>query len=322
MLHSNEEYAFTSTLRLSSLSRQRLLLTCALIPSARVMCIAIVSFMLQFASLQSAMAVEPDAANDAAEPVPVETATTADSIVLLGVFVDGKADKGLRDVVTDRLSRLGQDVTLAPEHENQGCKQTACYAEVSTRKNASRVLRVDVYESSNRRYFVEGTIYERAKGSSRPSSAGCDDCSSENLRALLGDLAARLVTTPDKPAVRPPPRQLVSGGAPQPAIALIPSPVPPPRPLSRWTPGRIALVTVLSTLTGAALIGTIVSGTTSAGVGMNQQVCTLDEKVRPTMPPPCISRTALTVASGLLTGLSATGLALSLQQILGKEAAF
>lgn len=326
MLYSSEQHRFfTSTLRLSPPLRKNLSRTSVLIHMARVMSIAAMSIMLQFGSLQSALAgTESGTPSDVAEPASPDAATAADPIVLLGVFIDGKSEKGLRDVVTDRLSRLGEEVTLVQEYELLACKQTACYAEISTRKNASRVLRIDVYESSARRYFVEGAIYERAKGSSRSSSAGCDDCSSDNLRGLLGDLAARLVTAPDKPAVRVSPQLPAKSSAPPQTTLTIETPPapPPPRLRSRWTPGRIALVTLLSTVTGAALIGTIVTGTTSVGVGTDAQICTLDQQEKPQMAPPCISRTALTITGGVLTALSGAGLALSLNQFLGKETAF
>jgi len=252
--------------------------------------------------------------------------------MLLGVFNEqGKLEKTLRDTILDRLTRLGEDITAAPEANDLAtCKQVVCYAEISTRTNASRLLRVDVYESAARRYYFEGALYEHGKGSSRTANGSCDDCSSENLRAVLGDLTARLVTTNEKPVPRPANKADGSLPLPEHPPQLIPTvqpsgaiPSPGPR-RSHWTPGRIALVTLLSAVTGVTLLGTILVGTAKPEPEGEaaKWLCTLDEKTAPTKQPPCISQTALTVSGSLLTGLSAASLALTLQQTLSKEASY
>lgn len=239
-------------------------------------------------------------------------------IVLLGVYIDGKPDRVLRDAVSDRLTRLGEEVKNAQESaELSVCKQTGCYAEMSTRNSVLRVLRLDIYESAARRYYIEGALYDRATNAVRTSSGSCEDCSSENLRATLADLAGRLVNP--APAVKATPKaQPSSKSAPEAklqeavATAIAPPVAAPPRAASRWTRGRIALVTLTSVLTAASLVSTIALGASAQGSGANQQLCTLDQNDPLSSAPPCISRTAVIVTGSIFTGLSATGLAVSL----------
>lgn len=246
---------------------------------------------------------------------------------IVGVFFDDKPEKSLRKVVIDRLSRLGEDVKPGEDAtELTKCKQAVCYAEIAARSSAARVLRMDVYESASRRYYLEGVIYSNANGAVRTSNGSCDDCSSENLRAMLSDLAARLVAP--EPTARPPestaqtPKLDPGERMPKldPGERIAP---PPPAPLvdkpRRWTPGRMALITLLSAVTGAMLIGTIALGTMHpAGGGSDPGFCLRDEKQSESegMGQKCLSQPRQIAIGSILTGVSAAGLALNLYLIL------
>ncbi|MFO0576904.1 MAG: hypothetical protein U1A78_23115 [Polyangia bacterium] len=256
-------------------------------------------------------------------PAEPPAAAAAGPIALLGVFTNARPDKTLRDTVFDRLTRLGEEISLVPESaDSQDCKQVACYADFSLRHGAPRILRVDVYESTPRRYYLEAALYDQARGSARTSKGSCDDCSSENLRAVLGDLTARLVAA-SEPTTRlsvPPESPPLSGSLPLVTTATAGTASPSvPRP--RWTSPRIALVAVLSALTAATLLGTVVMGTRDVPGSGQKWLCTLDDKQRPKTAEdlPCISRTQWAIGGGVLTGLSAAGLALTLQQILRSD---
>lgn len=240
-------------------------------------------------------------------------------VMLLGVFAGEKADKSLRDAVIDRLTRLGEEVSLALDSvELIDCRQVACYAEISARLNAQRLLRVDVYESTPRRYYLEGVLFERQTGSTRSAKSSCEDCSSESLRAALGDMTARMVAGGE------PVQRSRSGGnhdisPPSPPSPPRPSPVSPdrkPLPRQRWTPERITLVTLLSTLSAATLVGTILLPARAPATDSN--FCSVDRMIT-SDDFRCFNVATWTIGGTVLTALSTTSLALTLRQFLHKE---
>lgn len=248
----------------------------------------------------------------AGEPAP------AGPVVLLGVFANERSDRSLRDSVLDRLTRLGEEVSATPDSADHAtCKQTSCYAEISARIGAKRLLRVDIYESSPRRYYLEGSLFETASGSIRSAKGSCDDCSGENLRTVLSDLAARILSVREPAPRHASPESTPSARTPPWMPAVESGARSRPAPPSGWTPPRIALVTVLSTLTATMLIGTVVIGTRPIPSGGSRSLCVTDG-TRPSNPEffPCASQPLWIAGASVLTGLSAAGLGLSLYPAL------
>lgn len=276
--------------------------------------IVAVNAIFCFAASRLAAAAEEGDSDHATvgQTVPSEPPAASGPVLLLGVFLEEKADKSLRNAVVNRLTRLGEEVRLAPETVDFiECKQTACYAEISAKLNVQRVFRVDVYESTPKRYYLEGVVYDQQTGNARSAKSSCEDCSGESLRTRLGDMAVRVVAGGEPAQVAPDPKPIIPPPAP---------PHPPvPAPRTRWTPERITLVTLLSTLTAATLVGTVLLP--SIAPSKESSYCSLDTGIKPSEGNfRCVNIASWTIGGIVLSGLSTTSLALTLRQFSHKEA--
>lgn len=275
-------------------------------------CITIVYTLFSVAHGLPARATTTDSATEQVSP---DAPLRSGPVVLLGVFANEKSDRSLREAVIDRLTRLGEDVTPAVDSpELVDCKQAACYTEVSLKTNVQRLLRVDVYESRPRRYYLEGALFEQQTGNTRTAKSSCEDCSSESLRTALGDMTVRIVAggepaqrvhLPEKSEITPPAPPVI-------AASLV-------TPRRRWRPERIGLVALLSTLTATTLVGTILLP--SLAPSKDSNFCSVDSGIKPTSDNfRCVSMTSWTIGGTILTALSTSSLALTVRQFLRKDA--
>ena len=272
----------------------------------------------------SVRAVEPQ------EPSPLPTVVAAvgqpqrtDKVLLIGPLLDGKPDRSLREGVIDRLMRLGQELVVSESPEAQSCESNDCLLGFAQQQQATGVLRVEVFASAPRRYQLKVSSADATRGSVRRADSSCIDCSVQNLRGMVADFAAQLLTSENEPSLSmsksvvtdPPPVR------PEELNPLAVRPAPILVPPSRWTGSSVAAITALSVLTVISAVGTIALGTSnSPGKTDNQQLCLVDEAAPPTGPPPCVGKPALLVVGGAMTALSGlSALAIAIRITIGSS---
>jgi len=292
------------------------------LPRFTVGCLMVALFLC--GRIGSVRAVEPQ------EPSPLPTVVAAvgqpqrtDKVLLIGPLLDGKPDRSLREGVIDRLMRLGQELVVSESPEAQSCESNDCLLGFAQQQQATGVLRVEVFASAPRRYQLKVSSADATRGSVRRADSSCIDCSMQNLRGMVADFAAQLLTSENEPSLSmsksvvtdPPPVR------PEEMNPLAVRPAPILVPPSRWTGSSVAAITALSVLTVISAVGTIALGTSnSPGKTDNQQLCLVDEAAPPTGPPPCVGKPALLVVGGAMTALSGlSALAIAIRIKIGSS---
>lgn len=231
------------------------------------------------------------------------------------VFVDGKVDKLLRAGLADRMARIGEDAEPADDLDSlNDCREAVCVKEHI--RADRRVLIVHISTNGNRRYFLEGLLMEPNAGSLRTAQTACEECSNENLRGVLGDLASQLLVhpAPSKPqnrepglAAAPPPRSPPTSAG---ATAVAPAAQTDKGGRRVWTPRKIALLALLSGAALATLTTTLVL--TASSFPYNKPHVCLMEDAPPDKPIPfCWSAVGLVTAGFAVTAVLGGGIGLA-----------
>lgn len=260
---------------------------------------------------QPAPEPQPQVAAPPASPSP-PPGPGAMSRLSVSVYVDGKADKPQREWLLDRLARLGEDASALDVPGLASCRSAGCLAEYA--EPGRRLLLVHVTSQGSSRYFVEGFLKSPSDPAAQIAQSACEDCSPENLRSLVGDLAARVLTEPTPPA------------SPHPAGASSSLPLastPPGQPgqpatsgersAATWTPRRIVTVASLSLVTGLTAGLTLTLAIAGLGPGKTN-VALLPDKPGPEMTWPndlpnwstvslVLTGTAVSILSGVSLAL-------------------
>lgn len=263
---------------------------------------------------QPAPEPQPQVAAPPASPSP-PPGPGAMSRLSVSVYVDGKADKPQREWLLDRLARLGEDASALDVPGLASCRSAGCLAEYA--EPGRRLLLVHVTSQGSSRYFVEGFLKSPSDPAAQIAQSACEDCSPENLRSLVGDLAARVLTEPSPPA------------SPHPAGASSSQPLastPPGQPATSgersaatWTPRRIVTVASLSLVTGLTAGLTLTLAIAGWGTGKGNLVLFsdgpessmygLDGRPRPDATPN-LSALSIVLSGAAVTLLSGVSLVL------------
>ena len=174
-------------------------------------------------------------------PVRADEVAGRGSILFLGVSAESSQSLLLTGQVAKHLRLGGYTVVdLKPQDvASRHCTDSDCLARLAQSYGAERILSAQVTSESGVANLIVG-LYDKNRGTTQSPDA-CVECSVDAIGNKLGLLADNILVA--RPT--PPP-----AGATQQAAATAPTPLAGP---SRWTPGRIAGVTVLGVLAAVSI---------------------------------------------------------------------
>lgn len=122
-------------------------------------------------------------------------ATAAETILVLGVARDGKADLKLSRQIQDRLGHGGETVAPAPRltASERLCVAQDCLDMLAGREQASVVLTASVQKAGAGSHAMAALLYDAVRRKPFEASSECERCMPETLALRVGELFERLL---------------------------------------------------------------------------------------------------------------------------------
>ncbi|MFO0573328.1 MAG: hypothetical protein U1A78_04985 [Polyangia bacterium] len=127
--------------------------------------------------------------------VAPSAATAAETLLVLGVARDGKADLKLSRQIQDRIGRSGETVAPAPRlsASERLCVAQDCLDTLAAREQASIVLTASVQKSGAGNQAMAALLYDAVRRKPFEASSECERCMPETLALRVGELFERLL---------------------------------------------------------------------------------------------------------------------------------
>lgn len=169
--------------------------------------------------------------------VAVATPAAAETLLVLGMARDGKADLRLSRQISDRLVRTGETVALATRlaPKERLCVAQDCLESLAARERATVVLTASVQPAGRGKQSLAALLYDVGLRKPYEVAGECERCMPETLALRVGDLFERLLKQHREQRGEP----LAQRWAPAPAVGSLPAKGPESAPLQGPAPGQL-----------------------------------------------------------------------------------